>query len=268
MPEYSSSDLLGITGLVVGLIGIILSVFFYFCSKNKKILEYQVTSTKLITKDVADIPDLRIIVGNEPATSLTSTTVRFINNGNQTITSSDFASLSPLQITVSEHIFNIYKSCIKTTNKALNPSIDVNGKDTIIIRFEYLKPKQEFEITVLHDGELFVDGELTSGSLQCYDSALRDSRHEHIPTKAPLLFAIATGIIIITLYLFIETTNRSSDRLTQMTQQIYMLQNNIDELNVTIADLEHENIQLREYLSSIMNETILGNNFPITSDIN
>ena len=255
-----SDNFLSIGGFVVGILGLVSSVFFYLKGKRKQQLEYQVTSTKLITKEIADIPNLKINVGNEPATSLTSTTVRFINNGNQTIKSSDFASSLPLQITVSEHFFNaenIDESYIKTRHKSLNPNINVIGEDRITIEFEYLKPKQEFEFTVLHDGKLAVDGDLKTGSLQNYDFTPKRSTRKFISmTLYPVLVVIVGAIFAPMLFSVLDRTYSKLDSLDYIIDQssdliidhIISLQDNIDELQSTIANLEHENTQLREEL--------------------
>lgn len=128
MVFWESSLFWGIAGIVGGFI---VAAFFFYVGKAKKSLVYQISTSALITDEINSTPGIKVSVGNEPAVNVTSTTITFINSGNQTINSSDFASLSPLQIITSGHFFNaenIDVGYIKTRNRALNPKIRVIEK--------------------------------------------------------------------------------------------------------------------------------------------
>ena len=259
MPFWESSIFWGIAGIVGGFI---VAAFFFYIGKAKKSLVYQILTANLITDEINNLPGLKISVGDEPATNLASTTVKFINNGNQTISSSDFASLSPLHITASKHIFNIAKidtSYIKARNKTLNPSINVAGNDSIIIGFEYLKPKQEFEITVLHDGKLSVGGDLKTGVFQSYDSALKHpDRKRILETLVPVL-SVIIAIITMTLFSVRNVNGNNLNSLDSIRNRIYELQDEVVELRSIISDLKSENKQLQDAILSLLEgETTSG----------
>ena len=253
MPFWESSIFWGVAGIVGGFI---VAAFFFYIGKAKKSLVYQILTANLITDEINNLPGLKISVGDEPATNLASTTVKFINNGNQTISSSDFASLSPLHITASKHIFNIANidtSYIKARNKTLNPSINVVRNDSIIIGFEYLKPKQQFEITVLHDGKLSVGGDLKTGLFQSYDSALKRPNRKHIQE---ILLPLLTGIIfvIIASMILFSVVNENGNNLNSfdsIRNRIYELQDEVSELRSIISDLKSENQQLQDTILSL-----------------
>lgn len=253
MPFWESSIFWGIAGIVCGFI---VAAFFFYVGKARKSLVYQISTSALITDEINSTPGIKISVGNEPATNVTSTAITFINGGNQTISSSDFASLSPLQIITSKHFFNaenIDVSYIKTQNKALNPKIHVIEKNRIIVEFEYLKPKQEFEITVLHDGELSVGGDLKAGILQSYNSALKTSGYKHILKEAaPLLATIVGAILAGTLTLAMGMYHDSTFSLNNLRAEILDLQDRIIEMRSKISDIETENQQLRDTIHSLL----------------
>lgn len=253
MSFWESSVFWGIAGIIGGFI---VAAFFFYVGKAKKSLVYQISTSALITDEINSTPGLKISVGNEPAINVSSTTITFINGGNQTINSSDFATLSPLQIITSEHFFNaenIDVSYIKTRNKALNPRIRVVEKNKIIVEFEYLKPKQEFEITVLHDGELSVSGDLKTGILQSYNSALKTSGYKHISkVLVPVLITIITGILTVTLSSVMEMYRDSTSSVDSIRDQVYDLQNRITEMRLTISELEADNQLLRDRISLLM----------------
>lgn len=260
MPFWESSIFWGIAGIVGGFI---VAAFFFYVGKAKKSLVYQISTSALITDEINSTPGIKISVGNEPAVNVTSTTITFINGGNQTINSSDFASLSPLQIITSEHFFNaenIDVSYIKTRNKALNPKIRVIEKNRIIVEFEYLKPKQEFEITVLHDGELSVSGDLKTGILQSYNSALKTSEYKHVSkVLVPILISITAGILTATLSSVMGMYRDSTNSVDSIRDQVYDLQNRVTEMRLIISDMEQENQQLRDMIDSLLTDkTVSG----------
>ena len=155
----------GIIGTVVGVIGIILSAFFYFKSKSRKLLEYRMISTQLITKKMISIPTLKVIIDGQTVKSLTSTTVTFINSGNQSISISDFAIKEPLGIAITGRL---YSHDVAVDNPNSTPNLQRIDDKNYNIEFDFLKPKQSFAITLLHDGTVNVLGELRNGELREY----------------------------------------------------------------------------------------------------
>lgn len=191
-------DVINTWGVVVGLIGIVLTVFFYFKSKSRKLLEYQINSTELITKDVANIPNLKVFVGGEPTSDLTSTTVEFTNMGNAPISYSDIASKAPIQITSSGQFFNasdIKSAHFKSDNEYLNQSVEAEDSK-IKISFEYLKPKQFFSITVLHSGQISVSGDLITGTFRPHRLQNKDAQRTEFPKTHLFFIFIAFAIAI------------------------------------------------------------------------
>ena len=161
----------GIGGFAVGVIALILSIVFYLCGKKRQLLEHQTTSIQLITKRMSNISGLTITFNNAPIENLTSTTIKFINSGNQTIHSSDFASMEPLSIVVNGCFYSLKNSCkIESDNPNSTPQIEILNMNTAYIQFDFLKPKQSFSITLLHNGKLIIEGELKNGTRREYRS--------------------------------------------------------------------------------------------------
>lgn len=188
-----SGALLGIAGVVVGLIGIILSVFFYFRSKNKKILEYEITSTQLITKKMTSIPKLKVTIDNQPVKTLASTTIKFFNAGNQSIVFSDFATKEPLGITITGRLH----SCdVSADNPNSTPNLVAIDDKTFYVKFDFLKQNQSFSITLLHDGKITVLGELTNGERREYRNPLTDRKYVYALISSSLVAGTITGFIL------------------------------------------------------------------------
>lgn len=192
---------LSIGGFVVGILGFVSGAVFYLKGKSKKILEYKKTSTNLITQDIADIPNLKISVGDEPTSDLTSTTVQFTNAGNVSIKLSDIATI---KIISSGHFFNsddISSDHVLSDNKYLKPSVAISDNHKIKINFNYLKPRQSFSITVLHDGKIDVIGDLVSGTFREYEPKIGDIQGSASHHTNPLSVYIICGVLTATIIL-------------------------------------------------------------------
>lgn len=211
---------LSISSFVIGILGLVSGTVFYLKGKSKKKLEYQVTSTNLISKDIAAIPNLKVIVADEPTSDLISTTIVFMNKGNTTIHSSDIASKLPIQILTSGHFFNakdINSKYIQSDNINLNQSISVIDENKIIVGFEYLEPKETFSITIWHDGEIDVQGNVKGGKFQPYSPPIMESQAERSPesnfVKRFLQFAFV--ILTCTVVSFSVSTFRYKQELVE-----------------------------------------------------
>lgn len=160
MEQLYSSTLWGISGIIIGTIA---SAIFFVLSKKKTLLEYKIVSTQLIAKEITSIPNLKVTIDGQSAEGLVSTTIRFINSGNQIISSFDFANKAPLSITTTDHLYGID---VFSDNPNSIPSIQPFDDKTYYIAFDFLKPKQSFSVTLLHSGKLSIFGELKTGRMR------------------------------------------------------------------------------------------------------
>lgn len=192
MPLFESFDLWSIGGFAVGIVGIILAIVFYFRGKNRKILEYEMHSTNLITEDMANIPGISISLNGQPVSNLISTTIRFINTGNQTILSDDFATLEPLGILAERQFFNTNQGIsVYSDNPNSIPHIktmNTNGNNQYI-EVEFIKPKESISITLLHDGPLTISGDLKSGK------KVQERSHTSKPTLIYSIIAASATLL-------------------------------------------------------------------------
>lgn len=175
MPFWESNIFWGVAGIVGAVVGVIVSAFFFFLGKSKKLLEYQVTSVDLIMDKIANIRGIEVTFNGKPIKSLVSTTIKFTNSGNQTINSDDFAKLEPLNATITGQFLNAqhgYK--VSSSNPNSYPTIEIKNDNTAIIKFDFLKPKQSLTITLWHSGNLSVGGELKAGKIYEYQESYLD----------------------------------------------------------------------------------------------
>lgn len=189
MPQFDSSAFWGIAGILAG---VVVAIFFFYIGMNKKILEYQITSTPLISEKMSRIPGINITIHEQPVKSLVSTAIKFTNVGNQTLVSSDFASQDPLGIPLIGHLYSYDVTADNKNLMSLLKFIDGKGID---IEFEFLKPKQSFTVTILHDGKVGVFGELKTGEI-------RRNKPRSFFTRKMVGFCIASLSILTTMVYF------------------------------------------------------------------
>lgn len=165
MPQFDSSAFWGIVGIVVG---IIVATFFFVIGMKRSRLRYLISSTPLITKKMVKTFGINISLNNRPIKKLYSTTITFINSGNQSISSSDFANQAPLCVILTGRLYGFDAS---VGNQKLRPSLIPDKGKTVRVEFEALKPRKYFKVTLLHNGSLTVSGELKTGDMRVYRSS-------------------------------------------------------------------------------------------------
>ena len=165
MPQLDANAFWGIAGMVVGVSA---TVIVFLLQKKKTLLQYRKSTTPLITEKMAGILNDRMSIDGQPVKRMSSTTISFINSGNQRIKSSDFSEQEPLRIILKGHL---YGHDVSLGNQKLLPKIEpVNDKE-LNISFENLKPRQFFRVTILHDETLDILGELTTGTMRTFRSS-------------------------------------------------------------------------------------------------
>ena len=153
-----SNPWIGFFGTVVGVVGLVLSVFFYY--KSVKVKRPTVRSVSLNWFDGSHIPhkDLELKFRGISATRFTITHIAFWNAGTDPIRPSDFSASSPLRISypLEMQVFDIHISAV--TSPELAVSIEPpkqRGSEPILeraISFAYFDRNDGFSIQVVHDG--------------------------------------------------------------------------------------------------------------------
>lgn len=166
MPQFDSSAFWGIVGIIVG---IIVATIFFLLGKKKTLLQYYKSTTPLITEKMAGILNNRMSIDGQPVKSLVSTTISFVNSGNQRIQSSEFSDEKPLRVILTGHL---YGYDVSLGNQKLRPKVEPVDEKTLNISFENLKPRQFFRVTILHDKTIDVSGELTTGTMRVYSHSV------------------------------------------------------------------------------------------------
>ena len=157
MPFWESSAFWGIAGIVVGFLG---STIYYFVGKERYSMKHQITTKQIVTKEITNIPEVKVSFDDRVIEELTESTIKFVNSGNQIITPHDYAAKEPLGVHISGHLYK-YSTSAENSNSV--PEIKPFGKNKYKIEFDFLKPKQSFSIVMFHDGNITIFGDLIEG---------------------------------------------------------------------------------------------------------
>lgn len=182
---WESSAFWGIIGLLGGIIATIASSII---AKGRKKLAYRINQTTLIHWQISRLSSHTVALDGIPVESLYMTTVNFSNTGNQTIESSDFSETIPLTITAASRFFAFdldRKDAIASTLLEPRMHLEQVSENSLNITFDYIKPRETFDVTLLHDGNLLISGDIKSGKI-----------------KKEKLFIRPTLVIIVVILLF------------------------------------------------------------------
>lgn len=159
-------------GIVVGILGILGSAFFYWRGKKKKRIVYNLESTILISEDLSSYENLKILYNNENIKSLTSTIIKIRNAGNDIIEPADFIPSTPIIISTSNAFLlqDVSNYKIECSNRKNRVSLNRKDESHLSVTFDFLGPKDEITITILHTGRLSITGELKQGDVKNYSS--------------------------------------------------------------------------------------------------
>lgn len=165
MPNMDPGMSWTIVGNIISFISLIVAVVLYLLGKKKTLLQYYQFTSPLITEEMAGRLNGRISIDGQPVKNLSSTTISFINSGNEKIQFSDFSVQEPLRIILEGHFYDCSDD---PGNQKLRPKVEHISEKILNVSFENLKPGQFFRIKILHDGTLDVSGELKTGTMRKY----------------------------------------------------------------------------------------------------
>jgi hypothetical protein len=178
--------------VVIGLVGLIATYYFYRRSIEKPNPRYGVARVPLIGGISPLLPsEVRVSYGNEPVKSLVKTFVLLWNDGTKTLDASDIAESDPIRLVLDNPESKILRTRVITASRAVNcASVEQDqgeSKTEARITFSFLDPGDGFAVEVLHTGD---DTEITvKGTIKGLPDGIKFTR----PITSPGLTRIADG---------------------------------------------------------------------------
>lgn len=144
----------GWIGIIIGAIGIFLSIYFYSKSKRAK-LPCCLTFTHSITSaSTVSVKGLEILYRGEPVQNLAVTKFVFWNAGSETINKADVPANTPLRIGVTGNsvLLNHSLEFVKNPSNSVTFLEDNAGK-SLLVQFDYFDRNDGFVLEILHTAE-------------------------------------------------------------------------------------------------------------------
>ena len=186
-------------GTLIGIVGILLSIYFYRKDKIGARLDYQMA--ELIILDHNNLAlGMSVNYFDKPITRLVKTQIVIWNSGIKTIEGEKIVANDPLKL-----IFNsseVLGCNVASTSREINKCAvykEENKKNSLIFNFDFLDPKDGAVIDILHTGEeIFAK---FTGNIKGMKNKIRNrglSQFPITPKKAKLVrFLISLLIFII-----------------------------------------------------------------------
>jgi hypothetical protein len=196
----------GEIGIVVGVIGIVLAIYFYAKSKRKVQISYSVNRTQLLGGNRNVLPDeVSIFYQSDKINDLVKFNTIFWNSGNASIRKSDIAE--PLLLCLPKESRPLKVSALKYSrpqNRVILYLVK-NELHKMRVDFEYLEPRQGFNLEVLLTGEVKGDPWPT-GAIIGMPEGFRKFNEQVVSLMAQVLFTFMMAITVITVIVLRQLT--------------------------------------------------------------
>jgi len=143
----------GVFGIILAVIGLISTYYFYKKSNKVKKPYYQIRSYNLIRDFVSNIQDLEIRYAGELIENLTVSRIAFWNAGNETIDKDDIVESDPIAIATHRDFKILKPEIIAVNDNANNFSIVRDVTSILGINFDYIDENNGIVIQIFHTGK-------------------------------------------------------------------------------------------------------------------
>ncbi len=167
--DWNSAILWGLIGIASTIFfGFIFSYIFYRKGLKQKKVICTTSSTVLISDNLSNYKNLKILYDNEYIKTLTSTTINFKNIGNDKIELDDIVPSDPIIISTSGKFLNNEDNIfeVKSTNEKVKSKLEYIDDSNFNLIFDFFPPECELSVTVLHSEDILITGDLKVGEFE------------------------------------------------------------------------------------------------------
>ena len=141
-------------GIILGIIGPVLAIVFYYKSLRIKIPTYSVRSLNVVTDSITKVPNLEMQYLGVKVQNLTISNLAFWNDGRETMRNTDIAKTDPLRIEIKSGFEMLDAQIISVINKANQFKINTLQEKTVFkLDFEYVDRNEGVIIQIVHNGK-------------------------------------------------------------------------------------------------------------------
>ncbi|WP_338867964.1 hypothetical protein WBJ53_16250 [Spirosoma sp. SC4-14] len=172
---FNGNPTFNIVTLLLAIIGIILSFYFYFKSKKNKVPIYIARSVNLVRESIKKIETVEIMYAGSKIENLSLTKIALWNDGRDTISFNDVAHADPIKICIDEEYDILDAEILFQKNPANDFSVKIDSnRKAILINFDFFDFEEGIVIQLAHTGNSSDDVRLT-GTIKSVKKILRKS---------------------------------------------------------------------------------------------
>ncbi|MFB2121443.1 hypothetical protein [Parapedobacter sp. 2B3] len=175
---FNGNYLFNAISLLIGFVGVILAIVFYFKALKEKRPTFNIKSFGLIDSKLSTINKLEIRYNNSSINNLSVSKIAIWNAGMEPITKADFAPSDHLRI-MSRNSVVIYDYELSYQKEVNNISVTLQRENQVYINFDFLNKNDGLILSIYHSGHSS-DDILVTGT---FIGAKKISK----PTKEPFL---------------------------------------------------------------------------------
>ncbi|WP_299287349.1 hypothetical protein [uncultured Mucilaginibacter sp.] len=164
---FNNNPLLNLISLLLAILGIVFTIYFYFKSKKSRLPVYIIRTINLVKEKFQKIDTVQILYSGEKVNNLSISKIAFWNDGKETIDSSNVAINHPLKLNISEEFDILYAEILFQKNNSNDFKIDISEDNkSISIIFDFFDYEDGIVLQLFHTGnssdDLSISGTIKS----------------------------------------------------------------------------------------------------------
>ncbi len=152
LAKITKSEYFALTTFILAIISIVLAYIFYRKGRKTIRLIHSLTSYALIENNKSKFPRLKIFYDDMNLDNFSIAQLIIKNFSNTSIKADDIAPSDPIKLTIDGEAEILEAEIIYQKDKTNNFQINKIDKNTILIKFDFIDPKDETSIQIYHTG--------------------------------------------------------------------------------------------------------------------
>jgi hypothetical protein len=164
---FNGNPYLNLFSLLLAILGIIFTIYFYFKSKKNRNPTYIIRTINLVKEKIQKIETVEIKYGGEIVENLSISKIALWNDGKETINSNDVANNNKIKIKINNDYRFLDAEILFQKNEASDFKCFISNDNLFInIEFDYFDYEEGVVLQIFHTGnesnDLFIDGKIKS----------------------------------------------------------------------------------------------------------
>ena len=204
------NPLITIIGFVLGIFGVLFSIWSYRKSRTKKVLEILNYETLTLFEQIKDFKEIKIDYLNRPVENLYIFEIHIQNSGNIALQNDDF--LKPFSITIEEQNARLLDYKIYTSNE-FNSMVFSHNENSILINFNTFLQKSVNKLMVVYTSSkisiinveiAILNGAIKKETIKPYNQYyFTKDRDIEFGQKGVYYFMIILHVLVVALFVFV-----------------------------------------------------------------